>query len=55
MGAFIEATFDIEYRVTKFEVFQRLKEEDRISKIKICFGQMCENAESFVLKNTPGS
>lgn len=38
LGAFVEASFDIEYRVTKFEVFQRLKEEDRISKMKICFG-----------------
>jgi len=54
LGAFIDAEFNIPYRVTRFDVYQRLKESDRISKIKICFGQMCEHAESFALKNTPG-
>jgi hypothetical protein len=54
LGAYIEATFDIDYRVTKFDVYQREKEDDRISKMKICFGKQCEHAESFILKNSLG-
>jgi len=54
MGAFVEATFRINYRFTKFEFFQRESNDDRVSKLKICFGKTCENAESFIVKNTAG-
>jgi len=54
MGAYVEAVFGVNYRFTKFDFYQREKNDDRISKLSICFGKNCENSESFVIKNTAG-